>query len=84
MTNVEAFSGANSALSTLNQSQDFLFIRGNEKLTVSLFGCRMRNYVAEEPITNTNPNATIQAVACIDKNEKTYQLKIEPRYSANN
>jgi hypothetical protein len=78
LTNVEAFSGDNSALSTLNQSQDFLLILGNDKLTVSLFGCRMRNYVAEEPITNNNPNATIRAVACFDKHEKIYEIKIEP------
>jgi len=78
LTNVEAFSGPNAALSTLNKSMDFLLINGREKLTVCLFGCRMRNYVSEKPITNLNPNATIQAVACIDKNEKRYELMIEP------
>ena len=79
MTNVEAFSGANAALTTLNQSMDFLLIKGKEKLTVSLFGCRMRNYVSDKPITNLNPNATITAVACINKDEKIYQLTIEPK-----
>ncbi len=79
LTNVEAFSGGNGALTTLNQSMDFLLIKGKEKLTVSLFGCRMRNYVSDEPITNSNPNAVIQAVACIDKNEKQYELIIEPK-----
>jgi hypothetical protein len=72
ISNVEAFSGGNPALSTLNQSQDFLLVRGDKKLTVTLFGCRMRNYVAEEPITNLNPNAIIQAVACVDKSERLY------------
>jgi hypothetical protein len=66
---VEAFSGGNPALTTLNQSQDFLLVRGDRKLTVSLHGCRMRNYAADEPITKENPRATIQAVACVDKNE---------------
>ena len=78
LTNVEAFSGPNAALSTLNKSLDFLLVKGKEKLTVSLFGCRMRNYLADDPITNLNPNATIQAVACINKNEKRYELIIEP------
>jgi hypothetical protein len=72
ISNVEAFSGGNPALTTLNQSQDFLLVRGDKKLTVTLFGCRMRNYVAEEPITNLNTNAVIQAVACVDKSERLY------------
>jgi hypothetical protein len=68
--NVEAFSGGNAALTTLNQSQDFLLVRGDRHLTVTLSGCRMRNYAAAEPITRTNPNAVIQAVACVDKEER--------------
>jgi hypothetical protein len=72
ISNVEAFSGGNPALTTLNQSQDFLLVRGDKKLTVTLAGCRMRNYVADEPITRLNPNALIQAVACVDKSERLY------------
>ena len=34
LTAVEAFSGPNGALTTLNQSQDFLLVRGEKKLTV--------------------------------------------------
>ncbi len=74
LTNVESFSGANGALSTLNRSQDFLLVRGSEKLTISLFGCRMRNYVAAQPITVQNPKAVIQAVACYDKDENPWQM----------
>jgi hypothetical protein len=72
ISNVEAFSGGNPALTTLNSSQDFLLVRGDKKLTVTLTGCRMRNYVADEPITRLNPNALIQAVACVDKHEEPY------------
>jgi hypothetical protein len=68
--NVEAFSGGNAALTTLNQSQDFLLVRGQDRLTVSLVGCRMRNYAADEPIAVTNPKATVRAVACFDKAER--------------
>ena len=72
MSNVEAFSGPNGALTTLNQSQDFLLIRGERKLTVSMFGCRMRNYAADTPITVQNAAAIVQAVGCIDKEENPF------------
>ncbi len=78
LSNVESFSGKNAALTALGQSYDFLSVRGDQKLTVSLFGSRMRNYVATEPITNTNPQAIIQAVACIDKDENPYNCTIKP------
>lgn len=79
LTNVEAFSGPNPALTVLGQSQDFLLVRGDDKLTVSLFGCRMRNYVADEPVTVENPQAVVQAVACIDKEENPFNLSITPK-----
>lgn len=74
ITNVEAFSGGNGALSTVpeNQSFDYLLVRGNQKLTVSIFGSRMRNYRSEKPITIENKLAVIQAVACFDKEEQLY------------
>jgi hypothetical protein len=78
LVNVEAFSGGNPALSTLNQSQDFLLVRGDQKLTVTLFGCRMRNYAADNPITIENPMASIQAVACIDKHERLFNQTFDP------
>lgn len=70
LMNVEAFSGDNGALTNMKNSYDYLLVLGNEKSTITLFGCRMRNYIADNPITNKNENALIQAVACIDKNEK--------------
>jgi hypothetical protein len=78
--NVEAFSGGNPALTTLGQSQDFMLIRGDRKLTVTMMGCRMRNYVADDPITCVNPSAVIQAVACIDKDERPFNrdAQLEP------
>jgi hypothetical protein len=69
LMNVEAFSGGNGALTTLGKSQDFLLVRGDKKLTVSMSGCRMRNYVADAPITRLNTNSIIQASLCIDRNE---------------
>ena len=73
LVNVEAFSGPNGALTTLNQSQDFLFVTGDDKLTVSMFGCRMRNYRADSPLTIQNAAAIVQAVGCIDQQENPFQ-----------
>ncbi len=74
LSNVEAFSGGNGALTTVpeNQSWDYLLVKGTEKLTISIFGSRMRNYVSDAPITVENKQAIIQAVACFDKNEMPY------------
>lgn len=76
LTNVESFSGENAALTTVpeNKSWDFLLVKGNKKLTVSIFGSRMRDYVSNNPITSQNPNAIIQAVACYDKFENPFNL----------
>ena len=76
IANVEAFSGGNPALTTVGKSQDFLLVRGEKKPTVSLTGCRMRNYVADSPITVLNTNAIIQAHACIDKNEQPFNKSV--------
>jgi len=74
LTNVEAFSGANSAISNLGQSWDFMTVKGDKKLTVSIFGSRMRNYVAKQPFTIMNKHAVIQAVGCLDKNEHPFNM----------
>jgi hypothetical protein len=39
----------------------------------------MRNYVAEQPITILNKQAVIQAVACIDKYERPFDMSVAPR-----
>ncbi|MEI6680615.1 MAG: hypothetical protein WCL21_18545 [Mariniphaga sp.] len=79
LSNVEAFSGGNGALTTVpeNQSWDYLCVRGDKKLTVSVVGSRMRNYLSDKPITIENKLAVIQVVACIDKEEKLYNQIIE-------
>jgi hypothetical protein len=79
VSNVEAFSGPNAALTTFGRSMDFMLVKGTRRLTISLSGCRMRNYVAEEPITILNKLAVIQAVACIDKHERPFNLSVAPR-----
>jgi hypothetical protein len=74
LSNVEAFSGGNGALTTVpeNMSQDFLLVRGDKKLTVSVWGSRMRNYMSDSPVTVENPNAIIYMSGCFDKDENLY------------
>lgn len=72
IVNVEAFSGMNGALTAIGESYDYMLVKGDKKLTVSVVGCRMRNYVSDQPFTVQNPQARIQAVACVDKEEEFY------------
>ncbi|WP_319589326.1 hypothetical protein [uncultured Draconibacterium sp.] len=74
LSNVEAFSGGNGALTTVkeNSSWDYMLVRGDSKLTVSLWGARMRNYISDLPITVENEEAIIYVVGCFDKEEKLY------------
>ena len=76
LTNVEAFSGANPALTTVkeNNSWDFMLVDGDKKLTISMYGCRMRNYASNNPITIQNENAIIHANGCFDKHENLFSL----------
>jgi hypothetical protein len=72
--NVEAFSGDNSALTNFGMSMDYMIIRGKEKCTVSISGCRMRDYKSDNPLTVLNPNAVIQVDGCLDKKEEPYRF----------
>ncbi len=74
LANVESFSGDNPALTNVGKSEDFMLVRGNDKLTITLTGCRMRNYVTSQPITMENPNAKVQAAACVDNSENFYNV----------
>lgn len=73
-SNVEAFSGGNSALTTVIEgvSNDFLLVRGNDKLTVSIWGSRMRNYISDSPVSIENDMAIIHMSGCFDKNENLF------------
>lgn len=74
LSNVEAFSGDNGAVTNLGESWDYMTVRGDTKLTISMFGSRMRNYKSDKPFTITNPNAVIQAFGCFDKNENPFNM----------
>jgi hypothetical protein len=74
LSNVEAFSGGNGALTTVpeNMSWDFMLVRGDKKLTVSVWGSRMRNYMSDSPISIENDRAVIHFAGCFDKHENLY------------
>lgn len=74
LVNVEAFSGTNPALSTVSGSTDYLLVRGSDKLTISIYGCRMWGYLGLKPLTVENPNAKIQATDCWDKDQNPFNL----------
>ena len=40
---------------------------------ISMFGCRMRNYVADTPLTIQNDAAIVRAIGCIDKDENPFE-----------
>ena len=48
-------------------------MRGEEKLTITMVGCRMRDYVADGPITCLNPKAVIEVIGCFDKDENVFK-----------
>jgi hypothetical protein len=74
LSNVEAFSGDNSALTPVPErmSWDYLLVRGDKKLTVSIWGARMRDYVSDSPVTIENKNAILYFSGCFDKEENLY------------
>lgn len=74
LSNVEAFSGGNRALTVAPEemSWDYLLVRGNKKLTVSIWGSRMRNYASDSPVTIENTQAVVYFSGCFDKNENLF------------
>jgi hypothetical protein len=74
LSNVEAFSGGNGALTPVAEemSWDYLLVRGDQKLTVSIWGSRMRNYASDSPISIENDKAVVQFSGCFDKDENLY------------
>jgi len=74
LSNVEAFSGGNGALTPVKEkmSWDYVLVRGDEKLTVSIWGARMRNYASDSPITIENDKAVVYISGSFDKNENLF------------
>ena len=67
ITNVEAFSGGNSALSNHGASWDFITVR--DSATVVLTACRMQGYKADAPI-HADAGVRLQAIGCTDRDNQ--------------
>ena len=74
LSNVECFSGSNSALTDLGASWDYITVR--DSATVTLMGCRMQGYKADSPI-HVSPGARLQAIGCTDRDNNIIQVKNE-------
>lgn len=71
LSNVEAFSGHNPALTTVGKSFGYLRVRDAKKLTISVVGARMANYVADVPVSKVNSDdVTIVVSASFDKDNR--------------
>ena len=76
ITNVDAFSGVNNAVPNLGKSNDFMLIQGDGHPTISIVGCRMRNYESTFPVTIKNSKAKVQMVSCVDKDENFVNISL--------
>ena len=78
LMNVNCFSGLNGGKICVGESNDFLCVKGNGYVTVSMVNCRMMSYVADDPVNCENEHATVRAVACFDRDGYLYERSIEP------
>jgi len=77
ISNVDAFSGTNGAVTALGKSYDYIYITGQGEPTISLTSCSMRNYVAAAPITLKNGKAKLRAVSCSNGENKFFNLEYD-------
>ena len=70
LSNVEAFSGGNGALTNFEASWDYMTVTG--PASVSMTGCRMQGYKSAEPL-HLHPEARVRAVACFDKDNNLFE-----------
>jgi len=70
LSNVEAFSGDNPALTNFGASWDFLTVR--DEATVSMMGCRFQGYRSDSPL-HVSPQAKVRAVACFDRENQLFE-----------
>ena len=78
LTNIECFSGQNGALTCLGASYDFITLEGTDYSTVAMYGCRLRSYTSDSPITVHNPCASLRATDCVDKEGNFFDRIVDP------
>ena len=74
ITNVDAFSGRNGAITSQGVSYDFLKVQGSTWVIITAVNCRMRNYQSDSPITIANDQAQISFLNCSDKGGYLYSF----------
>ena len=75
ITNVDAFSGRNGAITSQGVSYDFLKAQGSSWVIITAVNCRMRNYQAASPVTIANDRAQISFLNCSNKGGYMYHLQ---------
>ncbi len=73
LSNVEAFSGNNPALTNFGASWDYMTVTG--AATVSMTGCRMQGYQSDSPL-HLSSEAKVRAVACFDRDNQLFEQSI--------
>ena len=53
-----------------------MLIQGDGHPTISIVGCRMRNYESTFPVTIKNSKAKVQMVSCVDKDENFVNISL--------
>lgn len=67
LSNVDCFSGNNSALTNQGQSYDFIKVQSPYYVNVTGVNCRMRNYYSSSPFTVQADLAQMSFINCADK-----------------
>lgn len=70
LSNVEAFSGGNPALTNFGASWDFMTVTG--AATVSMTGCRMQGYKSDSPL-HLSDEAKVRAVSCFESENQLFE-----------
>ena len=79
LTNIDCVTAPNNWIKNCQDaSYDFLYLPGEGFVTVSMLGCKMSGYVADDPVTVDNSYATLSISGCFDKNGNIYQKNIDP------
>lgn len=73
LTNVDCFSGRNGGTVCTGASKDFLYLPGDGLVTVTMTGCKMSGYKADDPVTLENPLAFVRALGCFDRDGLLYE-----------
>jgi hypothetical protein len=67
--------------STVNTGGEYMRTKGDKKLTITIAGCRMRDYVSVLSITIQNKNEVVQVGICAEKHENLFNQKLSQKHA---